>query len=56
VSERPPAPPPGEGHDPAIETPRGTLAIMIIFGLLFALTWLATYVFVFLERGAPHQH
>lgn len=56
MSERPPAPPPGEGHDPAIETPRGTLAIMIIFGLLFALTWLATYVLIFLERGAPHQH
>ena len=39
-----------------VESPRGTLAIMIIFGLLFALTWLGMYVFLFLERGAPHQH
>jgi hypothetical protein len=35
--------------------PRGTLAIVIVFGLLFALAWLGTYVFVFLERGAPHH-
>jgi len=35
--------------------PRGTLAIVIIFGAIFMLAWLATYVFVFLERGAPHS-
>jgi hypothetical protein len=35
--------------------PRGTLAVVTVFGLLFALAWLFTYVFVFLERGAP-QH
>ncbi len=35
--------------------PRGTLAIVILFGLLFGLAWLATYLFVFLERGAPHH-
>lgn len=35
--------------------PRGTLAIVILFGLLFGLAWLSTYLFVFLERGAP-QH
>jgi hypothetical protein len=35
--------------------PRGTLAIVIVFGVLFALAWLATYVWVFLERGAPHH-
>ena len=34
--------------------PRGTLAIVAIFGALFALAWLAMYVFLFLERGAPH--
>ncbi len=34
--------------------PRGTLAIVILFGLLFALGWLAMYLLVFLERGAPH--
>jgi hypothetical protein len=40
---------PGEdiGH------PRGTLAIVALFGLLLALAWLAMYVFLFLERGAP---
>ena len=35
--------------------PRGTLAIVILFGLLFGLAWLSTYLFVFLERGAPHH-
>ena len=38
----------GEQH------PRGTLAIVCIFGLLFAAAWLATYIWLFLERGAPH--
>jgi hypothetical protein len=41
--------PPDLGH------PRGTLAIVVLFGLLFGLAWLATYLFVFLERGAPHH-
>lgn len=35
--------------------PRGTLAIVGIFGLLFAAGWFAVYVFVFLARGAPHS-
>ncbi len=35
--------------------PRGTLAIVVVFGLLFGLAWFATYVLVFLERGAPHH-
>lgn len=34
--------------------PRGTLVIVIVFGLLFGLAWLATYLF-FLQRGAPHS-
>jgi hypothetical protein len=34
--------------------PRGTLAIVLIFGALFLLGWLAMYIFMFLERGAPH--
>jgi len=34
--------------------PRGTLVIVIIFGLLFGLAWLAMYLFMFLQRGAPH--
>jgi hypothetical protein len=36
--------------------PRGTLAIVLIFGALFFFGWLAMYVFMFLERGAPHSH
>ena len=35
--------------------PRGTLAIVIAFGVLFALAWLGTYFLVFLTRGAPHH-
>ena len=34
--------------------PRGTLVIITLFGLFFGLTWLGTYLFVFLQRGAPH--
>jgi hypothetical protein len=34
--------------------PRGTLVIVILFAVLFGLAWLGMYVFVFLERGAPH--
>ena len=33
--------------------PRGTLAIVILYGLLFALSWLGLYVYQFLGRGAP---
>jgi hypothetical protein len=51
------APPSPEPDDILQEVghPRGTLAIVIVFGLLFALAWLATYIFVFIERGAPHH-
>jgi len=35
--------------------PRGTLLIVIVFGLLFELAWLAMYLFLFLQRGAPHS-
>ena len=35
--------------------PRGTLAIVIVFGVLFGLAWLSMYLFLFLERGAPHS-
>ena len=33
--------------------PRGTLAIVAAFGLLFAFGWLAVYFFIFISRGAP---
>jgi hypothetical protein len=36
--------------------PRGTVAIVFIFGALFALGWFAFYLLRFLERGAPHAH
>jgi hypothetical protein len=48
-SARPDRVPEDFGH------PRGTLAIVVVFGLLFGLAWFATYVFVFLARGAPHH-
>jgi hypothetical protein len=35
--------------------PRGTLVIVIVFGLLFGLAWLAMYLFLFLQRGAPRS-
>jgi hypothetical protein len=35
--------------------PRGTLVIVIVFGLLFGLAWLAMYLCLFLQRGAPHS-
>jgi hypothetical protein len=38
----------------AIGHPRGTLAVVAIFGLLFALAWFATYM-TFMGRGAPHH-
>jgi hypothetical protein len=34
--------------------PKGTLAIVLLYGLLFALGWIALYAFEFLPRGAPH--
>jgi hypothetical protein len=52
-----PAPPAQASDvDPAVlENPRGTLAIVITFGLLFAAAWLAMFIFVFLGRGATHH-
>lgn len=42
--------------DPSVlENPRGTLAIVAVFGLLFALAWLAMFLFGFLARGATHH-
>ena len=38
----------------AFDHPRGTLAIVIVFGVLFALGWVGVYVFLFLQRGVPH--
>lgn len=32
--------------------PRGTLALVGLYGLIFILGWLAVFVFVYLPRGA----
>jgi hypothetical protein len=40
----------GSGH------PRGTLALVILMGLFFAVGWLAMYFGVFVARGLPHAH
>ena len=48
AEQRPPAEGQIDGH------PRGTLVIVIVYGLLFALGWIAMYVYGFLARGAPH--
>jgi hypothetical protein len=36
------------------EHPRGTLAIVVVFGALFAVGWFVMYVWLFLSRGATH--
>lgn len=33
--------------------PRGTLAIVLIYAIVFALSWLGLYVYQFLGRGVP---
>lgn len=40
-----------EPENPIGEHPRGTLAILLIYGALFALGWAAFYFGVFLPRG-----
>lgn len=32
--------------------PRGTLAVVVLYGVLMALGWLAVFLFVYLPRGA----
>ena len=47
-----------EFQNPALaefEHPRGTMAIVVIFGLLFAFGWMAMYFLMFLKRGAMHM-
>jgi hypothetical protein len=45
--------PAGAGPD-ALGHPRGTLALVILYGVLFGAGWLVMYVFRFLAHGAPH--
>ena len=42
-------------HDPQFEHSRGTIAIVVIFGVLFGLGWLAMYFYRFMATGAPHH-
>lgn len=37
-----------------LEHPRGTLVIVILFGVLFGLGWLSMYLLLFLKRGGLH--
>ena len=37
------------------EHPRGTLALVALFGVLFAAGWFAVYVFIYLPRGPVTQ-
>lgn len=39
----------------ALGHPRGTLAVVLVFGALFALGWFAFYLLRFMERGALHH-
>ena len=50
MSEDRSSPPSGERAGP-YGHPRGTLAIMGIYGLLFVIGWLVMYFGVFLPRG-----
>ena len=54
MTELTPGTGPDRDLDPDIEHPRGTLAIVAVFGALFALGWIAMYVWGFLGRGATH--
>lgn len=45
----------GESHDEDSGHPRGTLAVVAIFGALFLLGWLGMYFGMFLQRGAMHR-
>ncbi len=41
--------------NPSEEHPRGTLALMAAIGVVFVLTYLAIYVFIYLPRGPVTQ-
>ena len=33
--------------------PKGTLAVMLVYALLFIVGWIGLYLFVFVGRGTP---
>ncbi|HEX7779602.1 MAG TPA: hypothetical protein VF424_10205 [Vicinamibacterales bacterium] len=54
MTDSPPGGRPERDLDAEFEHPRGTLAIVIVFGALFAAGWFVMYVWLFLGRGATH--
>jgi hypothetical protein len=50
--------PPGGADDveALVGHPRGTLAIVIIFAVLFAIGWFTMFLFRFMEQGPPHHY
>jgi hypothetical protein len=36
--------------------PRGTLALVVLMGLAYAIGWLVMYFGLFVDRGLPHAH
>jgi hypothetical protein len=50
-----PVDPASENHQEDFGHPRGTLAVVAIFGTLFLLGWLGMYFGMFLQRGAMHR-
>jgi hypothetical protein len=55
MSNQPTAPESEPELPPDVEHPRGTLAIVIIFGALFALGWFAMYFLRFMAADVPHH-
>jgi hypothetical protein len=45
---------PASADPESFEHPRGTLVIVLVFGLLFALGWLGMYFWMYLGRGVLH--
>lgn len=41
----------GSPTPPRTDHPRGTLFLVGVYGALFALSWFAVYVFIYLRRG-----
>jgi len=48
-------PPPPDDVAAMVGHPRGTLAIVLIFGLLFAAGWFGMYLLRFMGQGTPHH-
>jgi hypothetical protein len=56
MTPSPSAPSPDDDVVDKVGHPKGTLVIVLIFGLLFAAGWFAFFLFRFMEQGAPHSH